>query len=135
MPAPTRTALFLAPLLLIAPLTAGKAPPPRSTHEAMAAYEFYVTIEGTKQGTFRGESTREAFRNKIPGISYQFSVKIPRDLATGMTSGKRVYQPVTFTKLWGAASPQIWQAAATNEVLKTVLFEFVNTNPNGEEQV
>lgn len=35
----------------------------------------------------------------------------------------------------GAASPQLFQALTTNEVLKTVLFEFVATNSNGEEEV
>jgi len=135
MPAPTRIAASLVPLLLLVPLTAAKAPPARNPHRAMAAYEFYVTIQGSKQGTFRGESEREMHRNKIPGLAYQFSVKVPRDLATGYTTGKRLYSPITFTKAWGAASPQLWQALVTNELLSSVLFEFVTTNANGEEMV
>jgi type VI secretion system Hcp family effector len=38
-------------------------------------------------------------------------------------------------KTWGAASPQLFQAAVTNEVLDSVLFEFVETTPEGKEAV
>lgn len=99
------------------------------------AYEFYVTIEGTKQGKFKGESVRERKAERLSGISFHYSVSSPRDVATGQASGKRQHQPVSFVKEWGAATPQLFQAAVTNEVLKTVLFEFVKTNENGEEYV
>jgi hypothetical protein len=33
------------------------------------AYEFYVSVEGTKQGKFKGESVREQHKDKIAGIS------------------------------------------------------------------
>lgn len=99
------------------------------------AYEFYVTIEGTKQRRFKGESPREQHKGKIAGIAFSYEVKSPRDVATGQASGKRQHGPVTFVKEWGAASPQIFQALITNEVLKSVLFEFVDTNANGEEEV
>ena len=92
------------------------------------AYEFYVSIEGTKQGKFKGESTREAHRDKIPALAFSYEVTSPRDVATGQASGRRQHGPVTFVKAWGAASPQLFQALTTNEVLKTVLFEFVGTN-------
>ncbi len=99
------------------------------------AYEYYVSIEGAKQGKFKGESIREAWKEKIPAIGFEYEVKSPRDAASGLATGKRQHQPVTIVKQWGASSPQIFQALVTNELLKTVLFEFVRTNSNGEEQV
>ena len=54
--------------------------------------------------------------------------------ATGHASGKRQYQPITVTKEWGAASPQILQAAATNETLNTVSLRFVHTTSTGVEE-
>lgn len=99
------------------------------------AYEFYVSIDGTKQGKFKGESTREMHKDKIAAIGFSYEVASPRDVATGQASGKRQHGPVTFVKEWGAASPQIFQALTSNEVLKSVLFEFLGTNANGEEQV
>jgi type VI secretion system secreted protein Hcp len=99
------------------------------------AYEFYVTIEGVKQGKFKPESMREKHKEKIAGISFHYNVKSPRDAASGQASGKRTHHPVTFVKEWGPATPQLFQALTTNESLKSVLFEFVKTDKNGEEYV
>jgi type VI secretion system secreted protein Hcp len=99
------------------------------------AYEFYVTVEGRKQGKFKGESAREAHRNKVAGLRYRYEVTSPRDMATGQASGKRQHGAIQFTKEWGAATPQFFQALVTNEVLSSVLFEFVRTSPEGVEEV
>jgi len=98
------------------------------------AYEFYVTIEGKKQGAFKGESPREVHKAKIAGLSYQHQIQSPRDAATGQASGKRQHGPISITKEWGPASPQIFQALVTNEVLPTVLFEFIHTTSDGAEE-
>lgn len=99
------------------------------------AYEFYVSIEGTKQGKFKGESIRDAHADKIPGLALDWEIKSPRDVSSGLASGKRQHGPITFTKEWGPASPQIFQALCTNEVLKSVLFEFIRTTKEGTEEV
>ena len=99
------------------------------------AYEFYVSVEGTKQGKFKGESVREKWKEKIPGLALDWGIKSPRDIASGQASGKRQHYPVKFTKEWGAASPQFMTAVCTNEVLKKVLFEFIRTSKEGEEQI
>jgi type VI secretion system secreted protein Hcp len=99
------------------------------------AYEFYITIEGTRQGKFKGESPRAAHKEKIPGLQFSYGVQAPRDVATGMASGKRQHAPVVAVKEVGASSPQLFQACTTNEVLKSVLFEFVRTTKEGKEEV
>ena len=99
------------------------------------AHEFYVTITGTKQGAFKGESIREKHSSKLSGLSYSHQIQSPRDVATGQASGKRQHGPISITKEWGAATPQIFQALVTNEVLKDVLFEFVHTTNDGLEEV
>jgi type VI secretion system secreted protein Hcp len=99
------------------------------------AYEFYVTIKGTKQGAFKGESIVAQHKDKVAGIAFRYSVKAPRDAATGLASGRRTHQPVTFVKEWGASSPQIFQALVTNEILSEVLFEFYKTTDTGEGEV
>jgi type VI secretion system secreted protein Hcp len=103
------------------------------------AYEFYVTIEGTKQGKFKsaggdGES-RRGTQSKIPCIRFCSETTSPRDAATGQASGKRQHHPITITKEWDASSPQIFQALVTNEILKGVLFEFMKTDASGQEYV
>ncbi len=93
------------------------------------AYEFYISIEGQKQGKFKGESGRGApngegtdngrglGRNKIAGVRFVSEASSPRDVATGQASGKRIHKPILVTKEWGAASPQLFQALVTNENL------------------
>jgi type VI secretion system secreted protein Hcp len=99
------------------------------------AYEFYVTIEAAKQGRLAGESTREVHKGKLAGIGFSYEVTSPRDAASGQATGKRQHGAVTFTKEWGAASPQLFTALVTNEVIKSALFEFVRTNDVGVERV
>jgi type VI secretion system secreted protein Hcp len=106
------------------------------------AYQFYVTIQGTKQGTFEGQADgagkarRTSKRGgKIAGIRFLLETSSPRDLATGQASGKRQYKPIQITKEWDASSPQLFRALVDNEVLKSVLFEFVKTNAQGREFV
>jgi type VI secretion system secreted protein Hcp len=99
------------------------------------AYEFYVTIEAAKQGRLAGESTREVHKDKLAGIGFSYEVGSPRDAASGQAGGKRQHGAVTFTKEWGAASPQLFTALVTNEVITSALFEFVRTNDVGVEHV
>ena len=99
------------------------------------AYEFYVSANASKQGKLKGESTRPRQEDKLTGLAFHYSVGSPRDAATGMASGRRTHQPVSFVKRWGASSPQFFQALTTNESFKTVLFEFISTNETGEEHI
>jgi type VI secretion system secreted protein Hcp len=106
------------------------------------AYEFYITIEGSKQGLFKSsfdgrneKGAPAARKHRIAGIKYLSETTSPRDAATGLASGKRIHKPITITKQWDAASPQLFQALVENETLKSVLFEFVKTNPNGTEEI
>jgi type VI secretion system secreted protein Hcp len=98
-------------------------------------YQFYVTIQGKKQGQFKGESLRERKPGQIPALRFAYQIKLPRDAATGLASGRPQHLPLTITKEWGAASPQLFQALVTNEVLESVLFEFVQIGTEGAEEV
>lgn len=100
------------------------------------ANAFFVSIEGKTQGKFKGESAFSKLgAGKITGVAFVMETISPRDLATGQASGKRQHKPIRFTKEWGAASPQLQQALFTNEVLKSVLFEFVRADAKGAEEV
>jgi type VI secretion system secreted protein Hcp len=102
---------------------------------ANAANTIMVSVNGMKQGQFKGESTRSQMQDKIEASSFSFEVASPRDAASGMASGRRQYKPLTITKEMGASSPQFLAALATNEPLKTVTLDFYKTNQNGEEYI
>jgi type VI secretion system Hcp family effector len=96
---------------------------------------FYVTIKGARQGIFKGEVSGANHRDQIAGLRFSFQGTAAHDTATGQATGKRQYSVVLFTKEWGPASPQLLTAMATNEVLQSVDFEFVRSNPQGKEYV
>jgi type VI secretion system secreted protein Hcp len=107
------------------------------------AYQFYVTIKGRKQGQFKGEGLEAGIEGegatskngRIAGIRFFSETSSPRDAATGQASGRRQHKPILITKEWDAASPQLYKALVENEILDSVLFEFVKTNAQGQEFV
>jgi type VI secretion system secreted protein Hcp len=98
------------------------------------ATNIYVTIEGAKQGKFKGENPNDP-ASKIEGTAFNYEVDSPRDAATGLAAGKRQYSPITIVKELDASSPQLFQALVTNEVLKSVLIEFARPTPQGGEEI
>src|SRR5688572_20052489 len=105
------------------------------------AYEFYMTVEGAKQGKFPGTTATGTTpgkskggaggaggANNIVGLRWVSHVKSPRDLATGQASGKRQHQPMLVVTEIGQASPLFLQACCTNEVLKNVTLNFIRTD-------
>ncbi|MBY0311959.1 MAG: type VI secretion system tube protein Hcp [Phycisphaerales bacterium] len=107
-------------------------PKPRAKPTAigLAAGEFTVLIEGSKQGRFKSEGTTDTTRDRIVGFEYTHDLGQPTD-KDGVPSGKSRHLPIMFTKEWGAASPQIFQAAANGETLKSVTFEFYQPGVSG----
>jgi len=99
------------------------------------AYEFYVTVDGSKQGKLKGDSRRKGQADKLTGLAFRYGVATPREAGSGMPTGRRTHQPVSFVKEWGAATPQLFQALTTNESIKSVLFEFIGTDETGRENV
>ena len=93
--------------------------------------QFFV-IKGSRE--FKGELHQAGHTAEIGGLRLSMELDVPRDGATGHTTGKRQYQPLIITKGWGAASPQILQAAATNEILTTVSLQFVHTTSTAVEE-
>jgi type VI secretion system secreted protein Hcp len=99
------------------------------------AYTAYISIKGQKQGQFAGDGSNKQNKDRILIASFSFSEESPRDAASGQASGKRQYHPIVIRKYWGEASPQVYQALTSNEVLTQVLIEFITTDPQGKEVV
>lgn len=107
-----------------------------SAHPAQAD-DFYVTIDGARQGHFHGESAQRGHERQITGLKYNSSVTVPiiRDGGGGGSIvGRPRQEPVVFEKEWGAATTQIYQALVTGERLKTVTFEFYSVDPEGGQK-
>jgi type VI secretion system secreted protein Hcp len=107
----------------------------KTQRENRMAFQIYATVVGAKQGTFKGEGPSKGSANRIPGVAFSYAVERPYDSSTGLATGKRQHKPVVFTKEWGISSPQFFQAAYTNETLKSVVIDFIAVAPDGKEEV
>jgi len=104
---------------------------------ALVAAQFYVTIEGTKQGVFKAAATggpvQKWSSGKIHGLDFHYEAS--RDGARSGSAARRAHGPVILTKAWDATTPLIFAAFVTNEALKSVLFEFLTVTHEGVESV
>jgi type VI secretion system secreted protein Hcp len=102
---------------------------------ARSGAQLYVTVDGTKQGRFKGQSSSARWQNAVPALAFAYEVGMPRDAARSIATASRVHGPVVITKAVGAASPQFFTAMTTGETLKSVVLEFVRADANGAEEV
>ncbi|WP_179880025.1 MULTISPECIES: Hcp family type VI secretion system effector [Bradyrhizobium] len=121
------------------------APAYHKDRETKMSLESYMTIKGKKQGDIskdaskpdsigqvaKGDSGKQA---KITVVAFTSGIAVPCDVTSGIATGARNHKPVLFTKFFDRASPLLWQALATNEVLEEVLCEFYRTDPGGMPQ-
>jgi type VI secretion system secreted protein Hcp len=123
-----------AALVLLAAALLADTSPATAQPKGPGTTRIFITIEGVKQGKFKADGGPQ-FGDRIPVLQLGFEVDSPRDLASGQASGKRQYRPLSITKDWGAASPQLFQATATNEILKSVFIEIFRSTTAGTEEV
>ena len=83
----------------------------------------YLTVEGAKQGKFKGDVTSKSKPNTIRCWYYGYAINTTHDSSSGMATGKRQHAPIVIHKTINNSSPQFMQALITNEVLKTVTIE------------
>jgi type VI secretion system secreted protein Hcp len=101
-------------------------------------FPFHVWVEGETQGKIAGGdggiSDIQGREDSILGQALDHSVHIPRDPQTGLPTGKRVHQPLKFTKYYDKASPLLYQALCSGEQLSNVEFKFFRISPKGMEE-
>src|SRR5688572_13704034 len=90
-----------------------------------------IVVEGSKQGFFKNENPNKSSGKGSEILGYSQDVSSPRDAASGMATGKKVFQPIYLLKAAGASSPQFFQAMTTNEMIKKVTISFFKTSSAG----
>jgi type VI secretion system secreted protein Hcp len=124
-----------------------------------ATIDFYLKIEGSKQGQIKGEAA--AATGRMPGsqFSYQASessgagagkaterdaqtgkatgnaVATPRDTASGQLVGRRMHGTITIVREIDKASPLLMKAMSSGEVLTSVDLEFVHNGGSESPEV
>jgi type VI secretion system secreted protein Hcp len=101
------------------------------------AYQFYVSIMGSKQGQLKGSAQVDQSQHpgRMPAIRFSCEIASAVDTTTGQASGKPQHQPFMVTRELDEASPRLFQARVTYEKLPSVLFELLTTDRTGKETV
>jgi type VI secretion system secreted protein Hcp len=95
----------------------------------------FVKITAQRQGVIAGDSTARGHEGWLVATGFDYELKVPRDVATGQASGRRQHSPAALMLPWTPASPQIFSAAVSNEVLSSVILEFPGTRSDGVEVI
>jgi type VI secretion system secreted protein Hcp len=100
------------------------------TSAAQAAMVFCVTIVGQKQGALAATSTRRGGGcvGKIEASGFSYGMVSPRDMTTGLSTGRRQHKPIRIKKEWSAASIQLFRAMEENELLTMVTLDFFSVD-------
>ena len=85
-----------------------------------SATDIYCTVVGAVQGTFQGDPATRGTNTQIAVYALTQELRIPFDATSGQRSGQRQHSPVTIVKELDKSSPLFFNAAATNETLKSV---------------
>jgi type VI secretion system secreted protein Hcp len=99
------------------------------SHVPAFAQEIQCTVTGAVQGTFQGD--RGGKSSQIPVLFLTEAITVPIDPATGLPTGKRTHKPLTLVKELDASSIQFFQAAVTNETLRSVTCTFYRAFRSG----
>ncbi len=103
----------------------------------------YMTIEGTTQGNITqdaftedsvGNIWQEGHENEVVVQAFKHNVMIPRDPQSGQPSGQRTHRPVTVTKIFDKASPLLYNALCSGELLTTVEIKWYRTAASGTQE-
>lgn len=100
----------------------------------------FMSIQGSTQGNITaGAGSEESVGNMAINdhkdesrvIKLDHNVFIPKDPHSGMATGQRVHEAINLTKLVDKASPLLYNALATNEVLDEVILSYYRQSATG----
>ena len=103
----------------------------------------YMSVEGTTQGPITqgafteasvGNIWQEGHEDEVLVQAFEHNVIIPRDPQSGQPTGQRIHQPLTTTKIFDKASPLLFNALCTGEVLTKVEIKWYRTSTSGTQE-
>jgi type VI secretion system secreted protein Hcp len=102
---------------------------PVFAHAAMTT----LAVNGVRQGVIKGDNTTKGQEDTIVVLALGADMNVPFSASGGGggATGKLVPGPITITKNVDRATPQLFQAMATGEILKDVYIRFYRTGTDG----
>lgn len=115
----------------VAPVAA--APAEKVTSDLFRVSAILVSVKGKVQGQFQAETKRKAYKEHFEALAVDYQVAVPVDAGSGHSAGRHQHHPFCVTREWGAASPQLFQALVTNEVLTTIEIDCLEVDKGGAD--
>lgn len=123
--------LLILAMVGVMALTAQAAIQAPTQAHAATTTQILMKVVGMKQGAFLGDDLARGQTGQIMVSTYDFDAFVPVNAATGQTSGRHQYRPVTVAKALNGSSPQFLVALANNETLKSVTINFWHGSARG----
>ena len=92
-----------------------------------------MTVKGAKQGDIKGSATEKGREGTMTCLEFASEVVSPRDAASGQATGKRQHKPMRCVKRVDRASPALFNALVTNEMLSEVTFQLWSASKGGQQ--
>lgn len=94
----------------------------------------YMELTGEGQGKIDGSCDQQGREDTILIQALNHAVRIPRDLQTGLPTGRRVHEALTVTKVYDKSSPKLYQALCSGERFSEVLIKWYRIDATGAEE-
>jgi len=88
------------------------------------ALNAYLKLKGQKSGEVKGSVTQKGRADSMMVIAYEHEIVTPRDVASGLPTGKRQHKPLMILKEIDKASPLLYSILVNNENISTWKLEF-----------
>ncbi len=95
------------------------------------ANEGYLIAKAQKQGQIKGSVIQKGKEGWIAVYGFHHEIVSPRDVASGMATGKRQHKPLTITKEIDRSTPLLYQALVNNESFPEVVLRFFAPDMKG----
>jgi type VI secretion system secreted protein Hcp len=93
----------------------------------------HMTLKGQTSGEIKGSCTQKGREGSILLFAFDHDILSPRDIASGLPTGKRQHKPVLVTKEIDKSSPLLYTVLCNNENLTEVVFKFWKPSASGKE--
>lgn len=84
---------------------------------AAQADTYFMRLKGQRSGEIRGGVTQKGREGQIQVVDVHHAVVSPRDVASGLPTGKRQHKPLELTIPLDRSAPLFYNMVATNETI------------------
>ncbi|MFP7754274.1 Hcp family type VI secretion system effector [Thermodesulfobacteriota bacterium B35] len=97
------------------------------------ALNAYLKLTAESTGEIKGSVTQAGREDSIMVIAVEHEIVSPRDVASGLPTGKRQHKPLVITKEVDKSSPLLYTVLVNNENITKWELRFWQPSPSGQE--